>query len=323
MPDCIPVAEWIPIQICIVNEFNLFAAEHFPSSTPLPLNVTLHALPSKDTTDGSSKRMDILVKDAFLQKNGKATGFFQINLNSPCTLDSIRLVLQVGVANHNDIVPVASLPYQYSSIGLQSAPLPHSSTLGLYCLRPISFHHDKAPIWVAESPGQSGIGGKVWDSSFVLMTYLHEHTDVITGKRVLELGSGVGPLGLVCATLAPLSLTMTDMGDIIPLLRHNIALNGASSRCTAIAFPWQSKLPIGISSPDVVLLSDVVYDPEGYLPLQEALLACSTVETCILMAHRSRHPQENEFFENMKKDFQLDIIHQHEDIQIFNIMRLV
>ena len=53
-------------------------------------------------------------------------------------------------------------------------------------------------MYALESPGYLGIGGKVWDSMYVLLSYLaHEPgaRSLVEGCRVLELGSGTGLLG--------------------------------------------------------------------------------------------------------------------------------
>lgn len=51
-------------------------------------------------------------------------------------------------------------------------------------------------VYVLESPGLLGIGGKVWDSTFVLVDFLRRKgLAFISGKRVVELGSGTGVSG--------------------------------------------------------------------------------------------------------------------------------
>lgn len=50
--------------------------------------------------------------------------------------------------------------------------------------------------YALESPGYLGIAGKVWDSMYVLLQYLSLHAqDLVTGKRVIELGCGTGLAG--------------------------------------------------------------------------------------------------------------------------------
>lgn len=51
-------------------------------------------------------------------------------------------------------------------------------------------------VYVLESPGLLGIGGKVWDSTYVLAEFLGmKGLPFVSGKRVVELGSGTGMSG--------------------------------------------------------------------------------------------------------------------------------
>ena len=51
-------------------------------------------------------------------------------------------------------------------------------------------------VYVLESPGLLGIGGKVWDSTYVLVEFLRmKGLPFLSGKRVVELGSGTGMAG--------------------------------------------------------------------------------------------------------------------------------
>ncbi len=51
-------------------------------------------------------------------------------------------------------------------------------------------------FWAFECPGYLGIGGKVWDSCYVLLNYLKDNKSLIEGHAILELGSGTGLAGL-------------------------------------------------------------------------------------------------------------------------------
>lgn len=91
-----------------------------------------------------------------------------------------------------------------------------------------SYHQDlpKRFAFCFESVGYFGIGGKVWDSSYVMLEYLNQHyTEYVKGKRVLELGSGTGILGISLCTLGPRHVTLTDYEEIVPPMRANIELN--------------------------------------------------------------------------------------------------
>jgi predicted nicotinamide N-methyase len=182
------------------------------------------------------------------------------------------------------------------------------------CVRCIELEGSSAGrrVFAYEAAGDLGIGGKVWDSSFVLMRYLEEHRDsLLQGKRVVELGAGTGIVG-IGATLVGCScasMTITDYDSVCRLISENIRLNlllapdataaASLKRCRAVALDWgEQALPALLGGVDVVIASDVVYDPLGYMPLAHTLaqLLRSTDSSVCILAHRSRHPEENTFF---------------------------
>ena len=137
---------------------------------------------------------------------------------------------------------------------------------------------------------------------------------------VIELGAGTGVVGLYCARLGARSVTLTDLDEVTPLLELNGALNAvlaadaaAEGGVRACALPWgDSALPPGLRAapPSLVVLSDVVYDPEGYAPLVASLRALvraredAGVAPClIVMAHRHRNPEDHRFFELAARHF--------------------
>ena len=57
-------------------------------------------------------------------------------------------------------------------------------------------------VFALESPGLLGIGGKVWDSTYILLEYLGARRDsYITGKKIVELGCGTGLAGKLSSVL--------------------------------------------------------------------------------------------------------------------------
>lgn len=64
------------------------------------------------------------------------------------------------------------------------------------CVRPIDILNRSRTVYAYESPGQLGIGGKIWDSTFILINYLSEHAkSIIEDEIIVELGSGTGITG--------------------------------------------------------------------------------------------------------------------------------
>lgn len=150
--------------------------------------------------------------------------------------------------------------------------------------------------------------------------YLSLNRELIEKKTVVELGSGLGLVGIFCAMLGA-NVTLTDIDQVVPLLQYNIALNFPSSLASSSTKTDKSVVPsaathfwgtstanLPVPHPDVLVLSDVVYDPEGYVPLVTSLDALATERTEILMAHRSRNPMEHQFFDLLGKKFTYELI---------------
>ena len=132
--------------------------------------------------------------------------------------------------------------------------------------------NDDGEVLVAESPGQLGIGGKVWDAALALVCYLRANdTSLLKRRRVLELGAGTGVVGMCCALLGAQEVVITDLPEVCELISVNIELNiGAKSGgcdCRAVPLAWAHPTPVlppelseGAAT-DTIILSDVVYDP--------------------------------------------------------------
>ncbi|KAJ8577558.1 hypothetical protein ON010_g1649 [Phytophthora cinnamomi] len=222
-----------------------------------------------------------------------------------------------------NLFPVVSLPFTVVPAGGESKE-GITGDLGVHCCRAVAMDGLRHDILLAESPGNLGIGGKLWDSCLVLTRYLAARRELLVGKQVVELGSGLGLVGIFCAMLGA-KVTLTDMQEVIPLLEYNIRLNfteqseggeltksaakgGVAVVPVARAHLWGEPPRDLPSQLDVLVLSDVVYDPVGYAPLVSSLEALSTTETLVLMAHRSRNPMEHQFFELLARSFSCEQI---------------
>ncbi|CBN76293.1 conserved unknown protein [Ectocarpus siliculosus] len=65
------------------------------------------------------------------------------------------------------------------------------------------------PIHFERGQGQQG---RAWDCSLVLAKYLEQRPEEVRGKRVLELGCGVGLPGVAAAVVGATEVILTDMG---------------------------------------------------------------------------------------------------------------
>ncbi|KIM47633.1 hypothetical protein M413DRAFT_205482 [Hebeloma cylindrosporum] len=137
---------------------------------------------------------------------------------------------------------------------------------------------------------ESGTTGlRTWMASFVLARYLILHPELVTSKRVLELGSGIGFLAIIVASLQCLqnpsvdtalsksSLWITDINDeVLARCRDNINLPcNLSSSHPDIHYrnlDWSQSMDADDSclkalihekiDPDLILGADIIFDPQ-------------------------------------------------------------
>uniref|UniRef100_A0A7S4BTE9 Calmodulin-lysine N-methyltransferase n=1 Tax=Chrysotila carterae TaxID=13221 RepID=A0A7S4BTE9_CHRCT len=196
-----------------------------------------------------------------------------------------------------------------------------------------------APVpraWLVLGEGSAAIHGRVWDSGVFFAEWIaaaaaarathpraHAYADW-RGRRVVELGAGCGVAGLAAAKLGA-ALLLTDLEEALPLLRLNAVANAAgcsfAPRVAALSWGSQSDALLAVTAfggapIDLVLCTDVVYAPELYEPLLQTLRHLTTsaqanqVGCGVLMAHRSRHPDEHRpFFDAAAETFAITVIH--------------
>ncbi|KAJ8601908.1 hypothetical protein CTAYLR_002697 [Chrysophaeum taylorii] len=118
------------------------------------------------------------------------------------------------------------------------------------------------------------LGHAVWTCGVGAATWCALNAHRFEGRRVLELGAGVGLVGVVCGKAANARVVMTDLdgqedgpSGLVSNLRHNIDLNRIEA--TACRLDWHSD-DLGERF-DVVVASDCVYYPENVVPLAKTV----------------------------------------------------
>ena len=105
---------------------------------------------------------------------------------------------------------------------------------------------------------------KLWPSSIALLDVLESHPHLIQNKHVLEIGAGIGLPSLMMADIVK-SIQISDYDkEAVALLQKNIE-HLQLQNAEALQLDWNA-IPENIQ-PDVVLLSDVNYDPTQFDPL--------------------------------------------------------
>lgn len=155
-------------------------------------------------------------------------------------------------------------------------------------------------------------GYSLWEASVALLALLNsDNTNLFTGKRVLELGSGAGLGGLAVASLCnPSSVLLTDIDQVHDsYTRPNILLNPSSKIESRVVY-WNDLIeePGSLATQfDTILGCDLVYDPEVcpilFKALKSLLNAHNSAISQVILFCTLRNPQT---FHDFVADLQLE-----------------
>ena len=154
-------------------------------------------------------------------------------------------------------------------------------------------------------------GFKLWDGAYLLARYL-ESEDFPAGRwrgrRCVELGAGCGLVGIV-AWLLGAKVTLTDLEDAIAHTRKCVDKNTStlkpddSGEISTQVLLWGDE-PSGLPTPaDVILGSDIVYQPDYLDDLIKTLNDLSGPQTVIYISYKPRGLGEDVFFDKLQKSF--------------------
>lgn len=114
---------------------------------------------------------------------------------------------------------------------------------------------------------------RLWPAAYELARLLEAERDLVVGKRVVDLGSGTGFVGIAAAKLGAAVTFLTDLPGALPRLNRALDLNGLSApTATASALDWTRPADLSSKPPvDLVLAADCVFWPRLYHPLIDTL----------------------------------------------------
>jgi predicted nicotinamide N-methyase len=140
---------------------------------------------------------------------------------------------------------------------------------------------------------------KVWDSSFLLAYFLGKQP-VVLGRRMLEIGTGIGVVGIYTG-LCGHRVTITDINeDALLFARANALLNSAT-QVDVRRLDWNDCA--GIEPYDVIFGSEVVYDRKSYASLVNFLDKALAPNGIIFLA-KDYTLQTPSFFAELTKLFE-------------------
>lgn len=157
--------------------------------------------------------------------------------------------------------------------------------------RELQFDFLEHPLQIREDPSSYYNGTTVWDAGKVLAKYFEHNKRKFDTKekRVLELGSGCGLVGL-CLGLLGFEVVLTDCAEALDNLQENVRRNCSlipqlSERVCVEEFVWGSDpTEIGLHVPfDLVVGSDVVFNEASVPLLIDSIVRCSNHHTKIFL----------------------------------------
>jgi predicted nicotinamide N-methyase len=143
-----------------------------------------------------------------------------------------------------------------------------------------------APDDIINVPGQhSPYWAKVWPAAIGLCYFLENNLSYIQNKTVLELAAGLGLPSIYAASFAQQVLASDIEPNAIPFIRESASLNNLLNLDVAIIDWSQVK---NIEMPEVVLLSDVNYNPLSFTALLATIHRFLNVGSTIILSTPQR-----------------------------------
>ncbi|XP_064478570.1 protein-lysine N-methyltransferase EEF2KMT-like [Ornithodoros turicata] len=153
-------------------------------------------------------------------------------------------------------------------------------------------------------------GLTTWPAAKYFSEWCLANKQLLDGKRLLELGCGVGFMGLtICKCCSPKSYTFTDVHEaVLDAVRKNVDINRLQENVPIQieALDWEEVASCDAWKPrttaDVILGSDLVYDVRIVPPLVATLKKLLTTSSVAYIASTIRNPKTyNIFLEHLDK----------------------
>ncbi len=166
-----------------------------------------------------------------------------------------------------------------------------------------------------------GYAGEVWDAALVLSHFLINKNNrdqfSVKEKVILELGSGTGICGIICGILGAKKVFLSDKEENIKIIQKNFELNKLKIKnceLTICPLDWnkQEEYKNVTDKIDYIICSDLVWNPEYFEPLANALDYFTNSNTQIILAYQYRKKSDLDFFEKLKeKNFTIERLPQN------------
>lgn len=127
--------------------------------------------------------------------------------------------------------------------------------------------------------------GKIWPAAIALAGYLDVNPNLVENKTVIELAGGLGLPALVASQYAK-QVTGSDYEpEAVAFIQQNIALNEITNMQATVMNYRQLPHPFLY---EVVLLSDINYEPEAFAGLHDMLTTLRKAGVLMVLATPQR-----------------------------------
>jgi predicted nicotinamide N-methyase len=127
---------------------------------------------------------------------------------------------------------------------------------------------------------------QIWPAATALSTFLDNHDDYVFDKQVLELAAGLGLPSLVAAGLGAKKVCVSDQSKEAVLVLQQVINHNRFTNMESLQLDWH-QLPDDLH-PDVLLLSDINYDPVEFETLFNVLTHFLQKGTLIILSTPQR-----------------------------------
>ncbi|XP_055496920.1 EEF1A lysine methyltransferase 3-like [Leucoraja erinacea] len=170
-----------------------------------------------------------------------------------------------------------------------------------------------------------GVASFVWAPGIVLCQYFDDEKINFAGKKIIELGSGTGIVGIMAVLLGG-DVTFTDRPYVLQQIERNIADNIPSDsrhRAKVGALMWGTDQENYPADFDIVLGSDIIYSPTQVPGLLKTLTHLCGDNTSIYLCSNfpARVGSENFHKEILPKQFNSEFIHSSKGNHIYKLTK--
>ena len=164
-----------------------------------------------------------------------------------------------------------------------------------------------------------GIAHQLWPAALVLVKYLERSHSIlfpagISNECFVELGAGIGLVGLVTAALGARKVIVTDIPDALESLQRNIRLNPSlEDKIEAAVLTWGNenealRCSQSLPSPPYILASDCVYWEHLFDPLRKTIQLFVDAGSVVFMSHVKRWKKDTKFFHDCAKTMKVQVL---------------